>query len=364
MWPFIIAALAFFTMLSFVSCGKDDPEYTLSVSRSTLAFSPEAGDVQHFDVICNTSWQITGQPDWIDIHPSAGSGTSSIEVKTLSGNSNSSEDRIATLTISAGDKQESVVLMQSSGLAQNCTVLPNEITTLCNGIAFDCTYGKNVVRFFAGYLNASEVGLMSDAEIINVLESNFERKSAEDGQVVVFSGLEAGKEYVVYTLGYDANGIRGDLKSVRVSTNAQLSNEPLAIISKPYVDGGRWNWSTTKNATCSYYYMMATQNSDLGFASDVFQAYLIDKGIREKEFESANINDGRWYMSKIDSYVFVWTRGFNSNNTASGEIGWNYAAESASSNSKVRAKEKAEVPKASYYKLPNPGTYKVYRLEQ
>lgn len=351
--------------LTLASCGKDDEEdpVSLEVSRESITFAVTQGDIQHFTISCNTAWSISGQPDWLDMWPNAGKGTTTVELKTLTNNINSSKPRTATLVVTAGDKQATISLVQEAGLASNCSVRPNEVTTLRNGIAFDCSYDPDVSFFYTGWLKASEVASMTEAEIIATLEGHFTRRLPSDDPIVVFDELQSGTEYMVYTLGYTKEGTRGDLYSEKVSTNKELSNEPLALISSFSGDEEYWYFSTTRSGTCAYYYMLSTQKEDTALQPDVFQAWMIDNAIRQGEFESAYTSDARWRVPLVNSLIAVWTRGYNTNNVASGVITWRGIQRESSTSTKRAVKNDKPTQKIQFLQKPATGSYKVYRMD-
>jgi len=338
---------------------------TLSVSSKSITFGVTQGDIQHFTITCNTAWTISGQPEWLDMYPSAGNGTSSIELKTLYENTTSSKPRTATLVITAGDKQETVDLVQVAGLASNCSVRPNEITTLCNGIAFDCSYDPNVSFFYAGWMEADEVASMTEAEIVTALEDRFTRRLPSDDPIVVFDKMEADTEYMVYTLGCTKDGIRGDLYSERISTNKALNNEPMAFISNFSYDDDYWYYNIKRNGTCSYYYLFSWQSDDIYSYSDVLIAWLIDEGIRLGDYESPITNDTsvRSKRNKDNPVMNVWTRGYNMKDVASGRLSYGRDWIGSSTSPKRTMERNKPTPKVQFFKKPVPGSYKIYRMK-
>lgn len=363
---FVALAMGVGTVVT--SCGGDDPvtpdppqppveETTLSVNPTSLIFETVKGDVQHFTVSSNKDWKIISAPEWLDINPLAGNGTTPVELKTIKENSASSTDRDATIVIQAEGKTVEVSVKQHAGLAKG-TVSPSYIATLANGIAFEMSIGGNVAYYYVGYLEASRVGIMSEAEIVSTLESNFERKLATDNILIHFSSLTAGTRYYVYTVAYDSNGTRGKLMRYEISTNTILSNEPRAWLTKPTAGtDSKWHWTTTKSATCYYYYMLATENPDMGLLTDVEQAWYIEKAIRDGK-TSENMNDGNWTMPMTSSNFFVWTRGVDMRGTKSSIIDWNYAT--TLSTSSMTKKESENVGTS---KIIDSNSYRVYKFQ-
>lgn len=354
------------------SCGGgDDPvtdpvpapveETTLSVSPMSLNFETVKGDVQHFTISSNKDWKIVSAPDWLDINPLAGNGTTPVELKTIKENSASSSERSATIVIQAEDKTVEVSVKQYAGLAKG-TVSPRYITTLAKGIAFEMAIGGNVSYYYVGYLESAKVGIMSETEIIYILEHDerFDRKLASEKNLISFNGLTNGTRYYIYTIAYDDTGARGKLMRFEISTNALQTNEPRAWLTKPTAGpDSKWYWTTTKSATCNYYYMLVAHDPDMGFLTDVEQAWYIDKAIRDGK-TTENLNGGNWTAPMKSSTFFVWTRGVDLRGIKSSVIDWDYATTQSSSSVQMQKKESANV---GISKILDANSYSVYKFQ-
>lgn len=295
---------------------------TVSSDVSELNFASYEGAFQSLFLKSNGSWQVTRVPDWLRPSVSKGNGSMSISFSALSENK-SSNPRRGTVTISTVDQELNVTVCQYGIAVTGCSVRPNHVTTLSNGIAFDMDYSKagNVAHYYRGYLEASRAGIMTTDEIINTLKNEFQRHLPSDDEVADFSGLKSNTKYLIYTLAYDMDGKRGELISTEVTTNPSLSNEPCGWIGDISYTNSYWYWTITKSATCYTYYMMSTENREIAESSDVLQAWWLEDAVRRNQ-ASEYFNGGDWQMERRANVVAVWTRGCNSNGTLSGKIDW------------------------------------------
>ena len=315
--------------------------------------------MKHFTITCDGNWTITNVPEWLDITPAAGKKTQAIELKTIADN-DTDVDRHATLIVKHRKVEMAVEVIQKCGLATGCDVRPNSITVLSNGIAFDLEFGPDVAYYYRGYMTAKSVNLMSEAEIIKVLEEEFQRKVVDRNVVAVFDDLQEGTDYVIYTLGYNNAGKRGKLNKKAVSTPITINNEPQAWIGDMKCDNSSWYWTITKSATCNSYYMMSSENESVAFASDVMQAFWIDEAIRNNDI-SEYVNGGSWQSPRYRNVFGVWTRGLDKQGRMSNVISW-LGGSLNSSNARIREKAKTNTQHDYDSHKLEAGTCKFYRV--
>ena len=312
---------------------KQSPYILVNGMESTsLSFTPNSGVAykQTVKVTSNVNWTMNGVPDWLSVSPTNGSGELSIDIYPKTDNSADDKERTAQLVLISGDARATIKISQETNLDQNAYVNPTNIVTLANGIAFDYEFGKNVSYYLRGYMKTSAVASMTDAEIIDVLEKNFKRYTQSDNEVAVFSGLDEGVSYMVYTVGYNKDGKRGKLANKEVTTKKLQNNEPMAWISDPTIQGNKWYWSVEKSATCNSYYMLVTSNIDFAMADDVYQAWIIDYGIRMGEL-SEYLNGGNWNSTNSNGFIGIITWGLDKKENFAGKISYKLAATGSAS---------------------------------
>lgn len=299
-----------------------EPEATkLVVDVAELNFSEKEGDVLNLNITSNADWSIKGKPEWVDLSSASGSSNATIKLTTNSFN-NSSSVREATLTITAKEITKNVKLTQKAGLVANCAVKLNRIVCLNDAVAFDFSYEDAVSYFYVGYLDKDDAGRMTDDEIIEVLDEEFERYTPSDGYVISFPNLTSMHNYIVYTVAYDKNGKRGELIGKEVRTKSGV-NQPVAYIENVKYDSSKWYFDTVIGAYSSKYYIwLLTGATSTAYSSKVDAivawqfAYNIDK--YPSSFEPA-LQSSSWKLNRNsdERYIQIVTWGVG----ADGEFG-------------------------------------------
>ena len=364
-----VAAMCF----TFSSCEKDSIVETVenpstrveevqsefSIDKKDLNFTPEKNSSRSIYIKCTGDWKISGVPEWLRVSSYEGTNSVNVEFTTIAPN-RSSETLEATIQVSlvATGESQSVTVRQEGSAVANCKVRPGLVTTLSNGIAFDMVCEKNVARYYRGYIKASRAGVMSEDEIIRELESNFTRHLPNEDEVAVFSDLTAATNYIIYTVGYDKYGNRGDLIATEASTLPSRYDAPQAWIGEITGDSRNWYWSITKSATCQSYYMMTTEDAEIAMVPDVLQAWWIDYAIQH-DGVTEYLNGGDWEQVRSASLVAVWTRGHDSRNNMSGKIEWLLAVINDTRSSADTATKDSRVKDYSGQKL-TPGQCQLY----
>ena len=322
-------------------------------TEAALQFGANGGIAykQTVRITSNVSWSINNVPSWLSVSPTNGNGEVTLDVYPKTDNNAEDSERSVQLILSAGDTRATITVSQDTDLDSRASVVPTNIITLYNGIAFDYKFGGSVSYYYRGYMERSAVASMTDAEIIEVLEENFPRFTQNDNEVGVFDGLDEGKAYMVYTVGYNKEGKRGKLEKTEVSTKTLKNNEAMAWISDPTNDGSYWHWTVTKSATCYSYYMITTDDLDFATSADVYQAWMIDYYIRTKQ-TSEYVNGGDWQQRKNGSLIAVMTWGLDKQENFANAIGWNYGIDGSAAPQKVRKRADGQKTDKNYPKTP------------
>lgn len=114
----VIAAIGF-----FAACAEETPIEGFISSTDYLSVPPSvnlSGDqtMATFDISSNSSWSVSGAPEWFSVTPTSGSGDATITIKAQANNS-SLESRSATLAVSTPDGLKfDVVVTQSKANEQ------------------------------------------------------------------------------------------------------------------------------------------------------------------------------------------------------------------------------------------------------
>lgn len=375
-WSHFVMAIVMVLNITMTSCKwpwekSDDDDTHLPecyVNKNDLSFDSKKGDVKELSITCNGKWEISNVPDWLIAESTEGRGLTTVKFTTSVSNGNSTPNEgYMRVTFSENpDATETVYVEQRGGAVAGCEVTPNLIVTLTNGIALDFNFDKDVVRYYCGIMRSSSVGKMTDEQIIKKLESDFKPHVPSNDEVLDFDGLNVGTRYVIYTLGFNQRGERGELLSKEVSTMNVKSNEPITKIEDLRGNGVYWNWSTRKAAaSCESYYMMTTENYNIANASDVCQAWLMEYAQQNGEI-SKYVNNADW-KQKVDdgSLFFVWTRGMDGNGNMSSKIEWEYITATNTRSASVTPHygiKKAKGKRNKSFIKPSPDQYKLYKM--
>ncbi len=349
------------SLIHTITITQDASDAQLTVDNNNLYFAPTLDDSKTITISSNGPWEIQNIPAWLRASSTSGNGNSSVTFTTTDVNITSSPKE-ETIRIVSDDESISVMVSQEGSAAKDCKVMPNHMTILDSGVAFDLLFESEVVKYRCGWMEESQVDYLSDAEIIDILESEVDLILKTSDYIPNNSGLSAGTTYVVYTLGYNKDGKRGDLVKTPFTTNNLRNNEPSAWIGLISNDETNWYWTVTKSATCFSYYMMSTEDFDMAFASDALQAYWIDDAIRN-DATAEYVNGGDWYMERYASMVAVWTRGVDAKGNKSNDLEWELGVV-ASDESEIVQKNKAANATQSmsfmYGKKADKENYKLY----
>jgi len=378
-WSHLMMAIATVLSMTVTSCKwpwEPNPDHDddidlpeCYVNKENLSFDSKKGDVMELGIFCSGKWEISGIPDWLIAESTEGRGSTIVKFTTsVSNGKSTSNEGYMRVTFSENPKAtETVYLEQRGGAIVGCKVTPNLIVTLSNGIALDFNFDNDVVRYYRGYIKASSAGRMSDEEIIETLKNDFYPHVPSDEEVADFDGLSAGTRYIVYTLGFDKNGERGELLATEVSTMNTKNNEPVAEVYNLRRNGNYWNWSTRKSsASCNDYYMMTSEKYNVANASDVCQAWWMEYALQSGTI-SEYANDADW-KQKVDngSLFFVWTRGVDTRGNMSGKIDWEYitatTTRSASETTPICPKQKSNSGCDHSARKLSSNDYRLYRV--
>ncbi len=109
-YAFVLLAIVF-VGLSSSSCGdpESDKNYYVNVDQSTVSFEANGGSTTVL-IKSNTSWKISGIPDWLTVSPASGTNDAAVTLST----SASSTPRSCALTISTGEASTTINVSQKA----------------------------------------------------------------------------------------------------------------------------------------------------------------------------------------------------------------------------------------------------------
>lgn len=272
---FLLFLVASICALAFLSgCHKDEPT-TLTVSPNSLELLSDKGSSVSFNITSNTTWSISGLPDWISVSANSGTGNGTIIITSLSAN-DSAEERVADILVSAGDKSAVVNLKQRASLIANCKVGFKELLTMTTSVAFKYDFDPNVSFFYAGYLSVNAAG-WTDERIVETLmnEDRFDPSSSEDTGLQGFGGMNSNTDYYLCAVGFNEKGERGELTKMKITTLKEANHYPWISITDAKYTSTQWKWTTEPNSYTSKYYMLFTD----GAYADYYALYLYEAEI-------------------------------------------------------------------------------------
>ena len=103
------AAAAIAACLLLFSCKKEEKVTELSVSSRAVSFTADAGE-QTVTITSNSSWMVASTASWFTVSPTSGSGDGSFKIAV--GANDGFEVRSADVTVTAGDKTQTVKVSQ------------------------------------------------------------------------------------------------------------------------------------------------------------------------------------------------------------------------------------------------------------
>lgn len=235
-----------------ISVKQSAKEGELAVDVTEINLDGKDNSVGSLRITSNTSWTISGVPDWLTLSSVNGNGTAQVTISANTGN-NSASPRECVLSVMAGNIVKQVKVIQAGLLAANCNVTPGTIVVLATGIAFDYTYGSNVAYYHTRLYYPSQIERMTDAEIIAAMSADMsDRETPNDGYVTSWQNLTPLTEYTVCTIGFDKNGNHGELQKKTLKTKSG-SNQAIATISDVKYNDTYWIWTTTVNGFVTRY---------------------------------------------------------------------------------------------------------------
>lgn len=273
---------------------------SIQTDFSSLQFAGHEGADQSLNITCNSSWNISSIPFWVDASSMKGNGNSTIKLTTNTRN-NTSKAVTGDLVITSHDASVTVTLTQKGLLTSSCEVTPTDIFLLNDGAAFDFEFGKDVSFYYYGYIEVASKGSMTDDEIVEVVEEEFYRYTPEDDHLGVLTELEPGTEYYIICIGYNEEGKRGDMTKTKVKTKNSYSNFAFAEIHDVYYTETTWNWSTKIGAYAKKYYQLASSGLYAWLYGEYYApveiGWIINDNVKRGNFAPI-VNSSEWTMDR------------------------------------------------------------------
>ena len=247
-----------------VSVQQKGKDAQLTVDVTSIILPSAANSSQVINITCNSTWSISGLPDWLQISSLSGNGNSSVIITTRDINE-SSIARTATIVVSSNDKIQAISVQQEPALS-SCRVVPSNITSLYYAVIFNLEYSSEVALTKMALVSDYEFKHMTEKEVIATVES-MDSQIPED-ETIYTRSVDEDTKYHILSLSYDKKGNRGELVDVEFSSPEYLSgtDDAWCSIDDAGVTSSLFIFSVYKKGRCATY--------DLIYGANVLPNYL------------------------------------------------------------------------------------------
>lgn len=254
---------------------------SLSVDVTSINLSSAANATQVINITCNSSWSISGVPDWLQTSSLSGNGNSSIVLTTRSANESASV-RSANIAVSSEGQTQTITVQQEAALAY-CKAIPSNITTLYYAVVFGLEYTSDVALTKMLLLSDYDYKHKTEAEIITAIEK--EDSQIPEDETIYTRGVDEKKKYHILTLSYDKKGNRGELVDVIFDSPDFLSGTDdawCAFEEASYSESLFW-FSVVKRGRCATYDLIYGANILPSLLNGPLMAYEINYYLKNKK---------------------------------------------------------------------------------
>ncbi len=151
--------LLFNTFIIVLSCEK---EPYLSINPTVINCEAKTGS-SSLSLSCNTTWTVSGIPDWITLKPANGEGDATVIVEY---NSNTQEtDRSSTLTFNAGTATVSLVVSQKGVDPTTYSISNHTGYIMYSVVVFEFDASGNITKDVS-------IGIMNNLQSTNKIKAS------------------------------------------------------------------------------------------------------------------------------------------------------------------------------------------------
>ena len=151
--------LLFSTFIIVLSCEK---EPYLSINPTVINCEAKTGS-SSLSLSCNTTWTVSGIPDWITLKPANGEGDATVIVEY---NSNTQEtDRSSTLTFNAGTATVSLVVSQKGVEPTTYSISNHTGHIMYSVVVFEFDASGNITKDVS-------IGIMNNLQSTNKIKAS------------------------------------------------------------------------------------------------------------------------------------------------------------------------------------------------
>ena len=151
--------LLYNTFIIVLSCEK---EPYLSINPTVINCEAKTGS-SSLSLSCNTTWTVSGIPDWITLKPANGEGDATVIVEY---NSNTQEtDRSSTLTFNAGSATVSLVVSQKGVDPTTYSISNHTGYIMYSVVVFEFDASGNITKDVS-------IGIMNNLQSTNKIKAS------------------------------------------------------------------------------------------------------------------------------------------------------------------------------------------------
>ncbi len=351
--------------VGLASCSKDgdgddaspSPASTdVSVSPSTSSLLGNNGSSTSFTVITEGNWNISGQPDWLHLTATSGTGRTNVTITATSENF-SDESRSAVLTVTTLSSAATLTVEQKGVLPSNLRVSLSNLTVMSDGFAADLTFGSNTKGYREAFVTESATDVLTERDLYNMLMEKQEYSGKVDWTVSPI--VDPGTTIVYCVAAYgNENNADGTHKYGPMTMKKIKAIQPTVYADMPVYNIGytssQWSPVTKKQGAkgtrcAKYYYFMAEGDVAEGLhdlwlsAPYAFLAHSIYKPVIEENPSEYAINEQTFSYTRTTSKCFFGTWGIDDANNYSAEHEMGYRDLTSSANGPVVQKVKKGV---------------------
>lgn len=351
------------TMLcgGFTSCSGGDGDSSPSPASTNVSVSPSKasllgsdGSSTSFTVITEGDWNISGQPEWLHLTATSGTGRTNVTITATSENF-SDEARSAVLTVTTLSSAATVNVEQKGILPSNLMVSLSNLTVMSDGFACDLSFSSKTKGYKEAFFTEGATEVLTEQDLYNMLMEKTEYSGKVDW---TFSPIvEPGTTIVYCVAAYgNENNADGSHKYGPMTTQKIKASQRTVYADMPVYNIGytssSWSPVTKKQGAqgtrCArYYYFMAegetgeSLNTLWGASPYAFLAHSIYKPIIEDNPTEYAINEQTFSYSRSTNQCFFGTWGIDDGNNYSAEHlkGYRSLTSSASGPAVQKAKE-------------------------
>lgn len=253
----------------------------LSVDVTSINLPSTANASQAINITCNSSWTISGVPDWLQISSISGNGNSSVIITTRNIN-NSASARSATIVISSEGQSQSITVLQEAALS-SCRAVPSNITSLWYAVIFDLTHSSEVAQ--TKMLLISDYDYLHKTETELIAEIEKEEAQIPSDETIYTRGVKENTKYHILSLSYDKKGERGEMVDVQFESPEFMNATDDAWCTfedSSYGSSSFW-FTVQKRGRCSTYDVIYGANIYPNYLRESLMAYEINYYVTNKK---------------------------------------------------------------------------------